>query len=547
MTVLKRSPPFIRKRFSPLTVRILAVNMLALFILAGSLLFLGQYQERLIQSELEGLTFEARIFANALGEGAVIDSDEEHSLLAPELARSMVRRLVEASDSRVRLFDTSGELLADSRMLASRKQAIQIELIAPPAGSWLEQLWQEGLAWAGRWLPQSQYPLYNEKPEQEATHYTIARQALQGTIANQLWHVPHVGLLLGVAVPVQAYKQVLGSVMVTRSSARVDAAVADVRGNVLEIFCAVLALTILLSLYLARTIVAPLQSLARAVRAVKQDQLQVTGLGGAAALLANRQIPDMTQRGDEVGELSHALREMTTALAVRLGAIENFAADVAHEIKNPLTSLRSAVETAARIKDPQRLATLMGVIHDDVQRMDRLITDIASASRLDAELSRTEATPIHLRQMLELLVSLYASVDTEVAVVLTTTVPESWVVLGVEGRLMQVLRNLVENARSFTPKGGTVRVSAVEESGQVLMRVEDDGPGIPATKLEAIFDRFYSERPAQEKFGQHSGLGLSIARQIVAAHRGTIQASNRKDADGASMGACFTVTLPLVV
>jgi two-component system sensor histidine kinase ChvG len=238
---------------------------------------------------------------------------------------------------------------------------------------------------------------------------------------------------------------------------------------------------------------------------------------------------------------------MTTALAVRLGAIENFAADVAHEIKNPLTSLRSAVETAARIKDPQRLATLMGVIHDDVQRMDRLITDIASASRLDAELSRTEATPIHLRQMLELLVSLYASVDTEVAVVLTTTVPESWVVLGVEGRLMQVLRNLVENARSFTPKGGTVRVSAVEESGQVLMRVEDDGPGIPATKLEAIFDRFYSERPAQEKFGQHSGLGLSIARQIVAAHRGTIQASNRKDADGASMGACFTVTLPLVV
>jgi two-component system, OmpR family, sensor histidine kinase ChvG len=279
---------------------------------------------------------------------------------------------------------------------------------------------------------------------------------------------------------------------------------------------------------------------------VKQDQQQATGLGGAAALLANRQIPDMTRRGDEVGELSHALREMTGALAARLGAIENFAADVAHEIKNPLTSLRSAVETAERIKDPERQAKLMAVIRDDVDRMDRLITDIASASRLDAELSRTETTPIALAQLCNLLVSLTTAQTTSAPLVLTAPVLETLVVRGVESRLMQVLRNLIDNARSFAPPGSSVRLTVQSDDAQARIRVEDDGPGIPENKLEAIFDRFYSERPAQEKFGQHSGLGLSIARQIVEAHGGKIWAENRKNADGAIIGARFTVTLPLV-
>lgn len=534
-----------RQRFSPLTGRILAVNVLALLMLGGSLLYLGRYQERLIQAELDALGFEAHISAGALGEGAVVESEEERNMLAPELTRAMVRRFVETSDSRIRVFDEGGGLLADSRMLASRDAAIQIETIAPPAANPVTQGWQSFKHWVGRALREQDYPAYDEQAEQEAGHYPIARQALQGSAGQQIWRLPSGRLLLGVAVPLQSYKQVLGAVLVTRSSARIETALADVRVDVLRVFAIVLALTTLLSLYLARTIVRPLQKLARAVRAVKQDQQQVTGLGGAAALLANRQIPDMTRRGDEVGELSHALREMTGALAARLGAIENFAADVAHEIKNPLTSLRSAVETAERIKDPERQAKLMAVIRDDVDRMDRLITDIASASRLDAELSRTATVPVILGQLCQTLVSLTAEQTGQVPLLLTASVPETLVVRGVESRLMQVLRNLVENARSFTPPGGTVRLTVQSEAATVQIIVDDDGPGIPENKLEAIFDRFYSERPAQEKFGQHSGLGLSIARQIVEAHGGKIWADNRKDANGNVVGARFTVRLPL--
>ncbi len=536
-----------QRRFSPLTIRILAVNMLALIMLGGSMLYLGRYQDRLIQSELEALSFEARIAAGALGEGAVIESDEDRNMLAPELTRSMVRRLAENSDSRIRVFDEGGELQADSRMLSARQAAIQIEAIAPPVGTPFEQAWQSFKNWVGRALQQQDYPLYDEGPDQDIGQFAIARQALMGTGGQQIWRLPNGTLLLGIAVPLQSYKQVLGAVMLTRNSAKVEKAIADVRVDVIRVFCIVLALTTLLSLYLARTIVKPLQRLARAVRAVKQDQARATGLGGAAALLANRQIPDLTRRGDELGELSHALREMTAALAQRLGAIENFAADVAHEIKNPLTSLRSAVETAERIKDPQRLATLMGVIRDDVDRMDRLITDIASASRLDAELSRTETAPVAVGQMLALLVNIYSSDEKGAPVRLVADVPDAFVVQGVESRLMQVLRNLVENARSFTPPGGSVRLGAQTDGSAVTLTVEDDGPGIPENKLEAIFDRFYSERPAQEKFGQHSGLGLSIAQQIVHAHGGRIWAENRKDAAGKIIGARFNVLLPRVV
>lgn len=533
--------------------RILAVNVLALVMLGSGMLFLGKYQERLIQAELDALTFEARIFASALGEGAVLEAEDDISLLAPELARSMVRRLIEVSDSRTRLFDESGELLADSRLLTGRGGKIQIENIPPllPPQTMLKKFWQLALGWMGQALTESDTPLYVEPSFQLAGKDPLARQAMQGNVATQLWRLPNnKGLLLGVAVPVQAYKQVLGAVVVTRPSTKIDATLAAVRGDVLKIFCAVMGFTILLSLYLARTIVKPLQTLARAVRDVNQDQAQVTGIGGAAAILANRRIPDLTGRGDEVGDLSRALRDMTAALATRIGAIERFAADVAHELKNPLTSLRSAVETTARVSDPVLLARLMAVINDDVERMDRLITDIASSSRLDAELSRAAASLIAVKAMVEMVVELYTAIEVSEGrklVQLVGEIPESLHVMGVTDRLTQVLRNLVENARSFTPADGTVRLSASTVRQQVQIMVEDDGPGIPPAKLDSIFDRFYSERPSGEKFGKHSGLGLSIARQIVEAHHGNIWAENRTDADGTILGARFIIALPLSI
>ena len=244
-----------------------------------------------------------------------------------------------------------------------------------------------------------------------------------------------------------------------------------------------------------------------------------------------------------------ALTAMTAAIFRRMDAIERFAADVAHEIKNPLTSLRSAVETATRVQDPKQQKRLMAIIQDDVTRLDRLISDISDASRLDAEMSRLERAPVGMAGMLGMLAEVHATTREDADPIVEYQAPEGGdplTVLGKEGRLVQVFRNLIGNAVSFSPPGGRIRVGAERRGGDVLLSVEDDGPGVPDAKLDAIFDRFYSERPAGEKFGTHSGLGLSISKQIVEAHGGAIWAENRVDAAGRVLGARFCVRLPAV-
>jgi two-component system sensor histidine kinase ChvG len=299
-------------------------------------------------------------------------------------------------------------------------------------------------------------------------------------------------------------------------------------------FGVALLVTVLLSFYLAGTIARPIRRLAAAAERAR-------GRG------ARVEIPDFTRRGDEIGDLSGSLREMTDALWQRMSAIESFAADVAHEIKNPLGSLRSAVETAVRIEDPANQRRLMAIILDDVERLDRLITDISDASRLDAELGRLELAPIDIGAMLEALVDIHESTREGGTPRLTIELVDrgrELVVPGIETRLSQVFRNVIANAISFTRLHGEIRLTAQHDGRAVLVTVEDEGPGIPEDKLTAIFDRFYTERPAGEKFGTHSGLGLSISKQIVEAHRGRIWAENRKDMSGAVSGARFSIRLP---
>jgi two-component system sensor histidine kinase ChvG len=308
----------------------------------------------------------------------------------------------------------------------------------------------------------------------------------------------------------------------------------ETRRDILKVFSVTLLITVLLSIYLAGSIARPIRQLAAAAERVRRDHSR------------RHKIPDMARRNDEIGELAGSLKDMTEALWLRMDAIESFAADVAHEIKNPLTSLRSAVETTARLKDPEQQRKLMVIIQEDVTRLDRLISDISDASRLDAELSRAETGDVDLTAMLETLADIHNSTQTTGHPVQLQAKASLHVhVAGMEGRLAQVFRNLISNAQSFSPEDGAILVSLTTDGAYAVVQVDDDGRGIPAGKESAIFERFYTERPGGEKFGTHSGLGLSISRQIVEAHGGSIAATNRTGADGNVQGARFTVRLPL--
>jgi two-component system sensor histidine kinase ChvG len=532
-----------RPRRSPLTRRILFVNVLALALLGLGLLYLGQYQESLVGTEIAALKTQGQIFAAALGEGAVFDSVGEGELLIPELGRQMMRRLVEPTRTRARLFDTDGNLIADSRSLSGPGGYVQVEELPPPDKEGpIAGLVSRVYDWVVRHLPQHRdYPPYREKETQSAADYPEVRAALHGDSGQAVRSARDTGgLVISVAVPVQRYKQVLGAVMLSVGSGDIEQAVRAVRLEILKVFLMALGVTVLLSIYLAGTIARPIRRLAASAERVRR------GHGRQVA------IPDFTNRRDEIGDLSAAFRQMTGALWQRMDAIERFAADVAHEIKNPLTSLKSAVETATHVPDPAKQKRLLALILEDVERLDRLITDISDASRLDAELSRIEPEPVAIDRMLEALVELNQATAEALHARLVLVLPgrraeaaDELVVSGIESRLGQVFRNLIANALSFNPPGGVIRLSARRDQQMVVVAIEDDGPGIPEGKLEAIFDRFYSERPVGEKFGTHSGLGLSISKQIVETHGGTIRAENRHDIDGSVIGARFILRLPV--
>jgi two-component system sensor histidine kinase ChvG len=342
-------------------------------------------------------------------------------------------------------------------------------------------------------------------------------------------------LLISVAEPVKRGNQSIGIVLLTKESREVDRRLFEIRASVLGIFGIALGLTVALSFYLAQTLASPIMQLAGSAARMRQGE----GRAGSVP-------PNLLGRGDEIGILARDLQSSATALWTRIDTNERFAADVAHELRNPLTSVRSAIETLRRIENPDQQKRLLGIIAEDAVRMDRLIADISDSSRVDAELSRTAAVPVDIAPILGTLAELHNATREEgAAPELVLEAPaEGLVVRGVEGRLVQVFRNLIGNALSFSPERGRVWVRARPAGAMIEVTVEDQGPGIPEAKLESIFNRFYSERPSGERFGQHSGLGLSISKQIVEGLRGQIGAENRRDAEGRVTGARFIVKLP---
>lgn len=532
--------PKARRRFGPrvsrLTIRILAINLLSVAILFIGVLYLDRYQNSLIRGELDALDRQAEVMARAVAELAVEPDATVDPGLVAERVKRIVRRLSGVLASRIRIYGAEGRLIADSRMLTGPGGTVRIQPLPPPEPDPLQRFANRLYERVVNWLPRrSELPVWSEATGPESLFKDV-QLALGGTIVRKVRATESGGLFLSVAVPVQRYKQVLGALMLSVEGEDIDTAVREVRFEILGMFAVTLGITILLSLYLAGTITRPIQRLASAAEQVRASHSR------------RQTIPDFGRRGDEIGDLSRSLKAMTEELWARMDAIEGFAADVAHEIKNPLTSLRSAVETAARVEDPERRQRLMAVILDDVGRLNRLITDISEASRIDAELSREDRSSVDIAQVLSALAEVYAATAEErggPAVLAEVDDTDGLVVAGQEGRLVQVLRNLIENARSFSPPDGTVRLRAWQDGDRVAICVEDDGPGLPEGKLEAVFNRFYTERPQGEKFGTHSGLGLSISRQIVEAHGGTIRASNRRSPQGEILGARFVIQLPL--
>lgn len=539
-----RRPP------GPLTLHILAVNMIAMLIPVLGLLFLGPYRDRLIEQELDALESQGEIFAGALGEGALSVTPNGLIRVDRIMAQRMIHRLVAGGGARARFFLASGAEVVDSRRFNRQTMVLEVEDLPEPGdeSEFLAPLWA---LWEriGQIFSNPMEP-HHDPQNAMAQDFPEARQALNGVPARSVRADDDHRLVLSVALPVQRYYRVMGVLLVSRAGDGVEAALREVRLFIGIIFAGALVLTVLLSFYLAGTIARPLRRLAHAAERVRRT------VGREAT-----NIPEFPRRQDEIGDLARSLAHMTQALQSRLTGIERFAADVAHELKNPLTSLRSAVETLGRVRNEGQRQKLLAVIHDDTERLDRLISDISDASRLDAELSRSEVREFDLAAMLRTMVEIHGMTGQTRSDGRPVTLridgdgnggdrdggaaeAASFRLPGHEERVARIVRNLIANGESFSPEGAAVHLILRRRDGMVELLCEDDGPGLPPSKLNAVFERFYSERPEGEKFGVHSGLGLSISRQIAEAHGGTLHAENRSDSHGRVMGARFVLRLP---
>jgi two-component system sensor histidine kinase ChvG len=485
------------------------LNLLSLVVLMAGALALNEQQQGLVNARKESLTVQGQLIAELTARAAT--SGEPRPTFNPFTAAEILRREFIPQGQRARLFDADGTLVLDSYLVSDAVDAKPL----PPIGREAKPPSAKAVA-KGR----------------EALRREIER-ARRGEIFAQVRRSETGERVVSVSIPVRHVRAVLG--VLTLEASDFNEVVAAQRRALIPFILVAVAVSLFSSLLLAQFIARPIEALAAAADRVRLSRARAISL------------PRLDRRDDEIGDLSRALEAMTRALSERMDAIEAFAADVAHEIRNPLTSIRSAVETLDLVKDPGPRARLLAILQQDVQRLDRLVTDISNASRLDAELSRDAPRPVDLDALLADLVGFYGEVARPDEPGVSYEAAGAPVfVSGREGPLGQVFRNLVDNAKSFSPPGGRVSVALRTEAGEALAVVEDEGPGVPAENLETVFERFYTSRPKGAAFGGNSGLGLSIARQIVEAHGGRVWAENRIEAGGRVLGARFHVALPQV-
>ena len=556
---------FVAQSSSSVTRRIVTLNVFGLLALSVGILYLSQFRAGLIDARVQSLLVQGQIIAGAIAASATVETDSSITInpdtllnlqpgqsygpsedalygidfpINPERVAPILRRLISPTKTRARIYDRDGVPLVDSRNLFGRGDILRFDL--PPPTAEKPGLFERAFVAVRLWLGRGDLPLYQELGAENGKGYPEVSRALNGQDSTMVRINERGDVIVSVAVPVQRFRAVRGALMLSTQGADIDDMVEAERLAILKVFLIAAAVMVLLSILLAGTIAEPVRRLADAAESVRRR------------IRSRVEIPDFTRRRDEIGHLSGAFRDMTNALYSRIEAIESFAADVAHELKNPLTSLRSAVETLPLAKSDESRARLLNIIQHDVRRLDRLISDISDASRLDAELQRQEAAPVDFAKLLSTVVAVANEVKREDGVTVTLKFEgggaRAFLVPGHDSRLGQIIDNLIENARSFSPQNGGVRVTCRRLKDNLEILVDDDGPGVRPDAIEKIFERFYTDRPYQG-FGHNSGLGLSISKQIAEAHGGTIWVENRLGAlgeDGAPavLGARFVVRLP---
>lgn len=560
---VRRVRPF-RSASASLTRRIILANLVGLLVMIGGIYYLSHYQTWLVEAKKESLRTQGELIAAAIASDARIEQgnieinldhanrpdktrvpyrDDGFSSLQlsirPERATPILRRLIQHTKNRARIYGRDGTLIVDTATLLTKGQLTRGPT-EPVAGK-PKNFWTRLTSL----LIDQHLPVYKEIGNGKGTAYPEVRAALEGTSTPLLLLDGNGEQIVSMAVPIRRANTVLGALLLSTRPGDIEKTLSEERSRIAMLAIIALAATLISSLLLARTVAEPIRRLSDSAEEVSRN------------INARQHLPDFAERNDEVGQLARAFRAMTAALYRRIESSESFAADVAHELKNPLTAARSTAESLIYAKSAEQRDELVRQIQNELRRLNRLITDVSNASRLDAELARQPMEPTSVIEVIDSVAKIFRDILSEdgrsVRVALDPSVdPQTLKVTGHEGRLGQVVTNLVDNAVSFSPPDGVVVITVRQTPQMVEITVDDEGPGIPEDRLAIVFDRFYTDRPQSEALrGKNSGLGLSISREIIHAHGGEIWAENRR-APGASpdagpAGARFVVRLPRLV
>lgn len=527
------------RRITGLTVRIIGVNIVALLVLFFVFLYMGRYHSSVIEAKLQYVGAEALLVSSALSESTLSD-DDSFDIDQKKLTR-LATRLANETRQHIQVFDAQGIKIWDSKKIQDVNDFEQprVERFDPV------KILVKFISFL---LPRDNpLKLYPATDSHRAQDYPDVVKAYTGRIFVSAWRNANEHIFLSTAAPLERNGRIEGVVLLTHVAYDIEQEISNVWRNIAAVFFVTLIIMVALSIYLSGVIARPIKRLARAAEGVRKGALGYSD------------IPDYSANHDEIGELSIVLRQMTKALYDRMNAIENFAADVAHELKNPLTSLRSAVETLQVVKKKPDRDKLFEIIQHDLERINRLITDISKSSRIDAALSRAKLVEVDIKSVISNLLDVYRTplarqnhdmhVEINGVKVVVNSEDDEGAVLvwGQAQPLYQVFENLLSNALSFSKKGSEIAIDISSEGAAVVVSIRDQGGGIQAKNISDIFGRFYSRRPEAEKYGEHSGLGLAICRQIVEAFDGQIVAENITDDAEKPIGACFSVILKQVL